>query len=787
MPVRRLFALLVLLSLSLASSAAPVSFLDSAEMLKSPQYGFARASRAEIDAARKRLPASFSVSPFLEDEDLDWYRHRGDLVLDRPLSNGHALIIEGNLRIRGSYDDYRNNTGLLIVLGDMQVENVVSWGSLAVAGHLKAEGLIFAYYNDFTFDAKSVAARALFVYDKSGSVGKVDAPIWMSSEKGASKGSVQRAVQTLMPEVVLPALADADDDALTDGFYPDFTLLQRRIAAGEPLFRSQPGADTLLADLRLASGERVSAAQIDTLAGKDRLLAATLASREDLSPASQNRVLATRDPLVLDRLARNPATTTAVLERIAAVSAPLASVVITHPKAPSALVGKLAASGPAEVRRTSAGRADLPADQLAQLAKDRDASVRLALVDGNGHRLPAPVLAQLVADADPKVRAAVAAHRLLRLDASALARLAKDPASEVRLALAERLLRQVRWEQWPELPLTELEGLALSLAEDTEGAVANTSRLALAPSEQERRWLKATPAARTARAAALAGTTRGERVQLDIARGQHADALEELAGNLALWPTVQNELMRTLPPAKNRRRIGLLDHDAASKALDGPEGVVKALLENPNATPAVIEQAARYCADTFGNALFCSALTHRKDLSPKVIEMLRTAYRGEEREDLALTILLQPGASEAQLKWAVPVWMDDEADVLAEFKPIQKLQGEAFWQALATARHPKLRELAATNAQTPAAALQRLARDKVDDVASSAWRNPNLPLPSAESLSLDQLHALLGNPALPRARIEALLTQARAQGKGNIVADCLELLAAQSLRPPASP
>lgn len=786
MPVRRLFALLVFLSLSLASSAAPLSFLNSGEMLKSPQYGFARASRAEIDATLKRLPASFSVSPFLEDEDLDWYRHRGDLVLDRPLSNGHALIVEGNLRIRGSYDDYRNNTGLLVVLGDMQVENVVSWGSLAVAGHLKAEGLIFAYYNDFTFDAKSVAARALFVYDKSGSVGKVDAPIWMSSEKGASKGSVQRAVQTLMPEVVLPALID-DDDALTDGFYPDFSLLQRRIAAGEPLFRSQPGADTLLADLRLASGERVSAAQIDTLAGKDRLLAATLASREDLSPASQNRLLATRDPFVLDRLARNPATTTAVLERIAAVSPPLASVVITHPKAPTALVGKLAASGPAEVRRTSAGRADLPADQLAQLAKDRDASVRLALVDGNGHRLPAPVLAQLVADADPKVRAALAAHRLLRLDAPALARLAKDPASEVRVALAERLLRQVRWEQWPELPLNELEGLALSLAEDTEGAVANTARLALSPNEQERRWQKATPAARAARAGALAGTTRGERVQLDIARGQDAYALEELAGNLALWPAVQNELMRTLPPAKSRRRIGLLDHDAASKAQDGPEGVVARLLENPNATPVVIEQAARYCADTLGNALFCSALTHRKDLSPKVIEMLRAAYRGEEREDLALTITLLPGASDAQLKWAVPVWMDDEADVLAEFKPIQKLQGEAFWQALATARHPKLRELAATNAQTPAAALQRLVRDKVDDVASSAWRNPNLPLPSAESLPLEQMHALLGNPALPRARIEALLTQARAQGKGNIVSDCLELLAAQSLRPPASP
>ena len=91
------------------------------------------------------------------------------------------------------------------------------------------------------------------------------------------------------------------------------------------------------------------------------------------------------------------------------------------------------------------------------------------------------------------------------------------------------------------------------------------------------------------------------------------------------------------------------------------------------------------------------------------------------------------------------------------------------------------------NAQTPAAALQRLVRDKVEDVAVFAWINPSLPLPSAESLSLDQMHALLGNPALPRARIEALLTLASAQNKTSIVDNCLKLLAAQSLRPPASP
>ncbi|MBK9615430.1 MAG: hypothetical protein IPO35_07885 [Uliginosibacterium sp.] len=55
-----------------------------------------------------------------------------------------------------------------------------------------------------------------------------------------------------MPELVLPALADADDEALTNGIYPDFDQLQRRIAAGEPCFAASRAPTPLLADLRLA-------------------------------------------------------------------------------------------------------------------------------------------------------------------------------------------------------------------------------------------------------------------------------------------------------------------------------------------------------------------------------------------------------------------------------------------------------------------------------------------------------------------------------------------------------
>ncbi len=60
----------------------------------------------------------------------------------------------------------------------MRAEHVMSWGSIAVTGTLEASGLVYAYYNDFTFEVGGpVKAKALVVFDKSSNYERVDVAI----------------------------------------------------------------------------------------------------------------------------------------------------------------------------------------------------------------------------------------------------------------------------------------------------------------------------------------------------------------------------------------------------------------------------------------------------------------------------------------------------------------------------------------------------------------------------------------------------------------------------------
>ena len=98
----------------------------------------------------------------------DWYLHRGDLVVDRSLHHDRTLVVFGSMTVQGTFDDEQSPYGLLLVFGDMRVEHLLSIGTLAVTGNIKADGLIYPYYNDFTFEVgKSIEAKALCISDKS--------------------------------------------------------------------------------------------------------------------------------------------------------------------------------------------------------------------------------------------------------------------------------------------------------------------------------------------------------------------------------------------------------------------------------------------------------------------------------------------------------------------------------------------------------------------------------------------------------------------------------------------
>jgi hypothetical protein len=178
-------------------------------------------------------------------------------------------------------------------------------------------------------------------------------------------------------------------------------------------------------------------------------------------------------------------------------------------------------------------------------------------------------------------------------------------------------------------------------------------------------------------------------------------------------------------------------------------------------------------------------LTHRSDLSPEVLDMLKGAYFGEDAEDLGLTILLQPRARKDQVVWAVGRWYDDEPGVLDEVASLKKKSDAEFWPGLAGARSEKLREIAARNANTPPERIAALLKDRVEDVRLAASTNPSLGKAVLDALPVDAPLWSGANPNISEERLKELYDWAIEQGQTTVAGDCLEELAARKLRNPA--
>jgi hypothetical protein len=117
-------------------------------------------------------------------------------------------------------------------------------------------------------------------------------------------------------------------------------------------------------------------------------------------------------------------------------------------------------------------------------------------------------------------------------------------------------------------------------------------------------------------------------------------------------------------------------------------------------------------------------------------------------EDWALTVLMAPAATRAQLVPALARWYDD-AEVVAELEAMEELDDVAFWNALASAESYNLREAAARNRHAPVELLAKLVEDAEQDVRLTACWNPRLPGELAEKLAKAGESCVFSNPALP--------------------------------------
>jgi hypothetical protein len=761
------------------ASGAPPVWRSSTDLIKKSPASFPRLDQAGIEAVIKRLPKSLSlIRDYLRDKDATVYLHKGDLTIDGSFANDHVLVVDGNLTVRGSYDDYRDGIGIVVVLGDMRAEHVVSWGSIAVTGTLQATGLVYAYYNDFTFEvAGPVKARALIVFDKASEYPRVDAPVVQTDDDDAVDGTAL-AVRHFVPELMIEDVLDKTDAETTAlSAVASYEAARKRIDAGQPIFRETPAPESLPADVIRLFAPKVDAATMTRLAKVDRLLAMVIATRESVPVALQQQLAASGDTAILELLAANPKADRAVLARTAKTNAATAASVAGNPNAPPEALASLVASSDPKVRIAVLEHPAVAVADLSRLAADKDASIRKALADGRHlRRLPAADLTRLIADTEVSVRAALPRHDGV-LSLEQLTTLARDKSPAVRVAVAQALSAQVLWQQIPVGGPAARAALISTLMKDAVAEVRVAALQGATAAEQEQFVANFPSEDRQTVEAEVAAFTRSTTLMTRVANGAQAGA-EALAKNLAITPALQQRLIARLSDATKRPRISIVDYEALSKQAQSWDAVIDALVQNPNATAESLLAVAKYCRAASGRAGFCATLLQRRDLAAEVFEAVDGVG---DREDWALTVLTSHYTTRAQIERAVPVWYDAEPEILVELKKLRGQPDVAWWNALAASKQAKLREIAAAHAATAPATLVTLLRDPENDVKGLASANPSTPA-EALSTAIDGSSWVLNNPRVPETLVRRLLDRALVENETNVASDCKEVLAARTLR-----
>ncbi|QSQ20439.1 leucine-rich repeat domain-containing protein [Pyxidicoccus parkwayensis] len=179
--------------------------------------------------------------------------HEGDLEADSLVVGPRPLVVSGSVRLKGLLSDgHAADHTLLVVLGDLEVENVATFSAMFIAGNARIRGLLFgdSLGDDVFCVGGGLTARTLVEEHHHIEVyGALDVDALVGSKLTATG----RPRKTLEPhEALLPGafnVEDEDEDGVIDSTLDRKGLLAK-LRAGKPV----------LADTRLGPVEKAIAA-----------------------------------------------------------------------------------------------------------------------------------------------------------------------------------------------------------------------------------------------------------------------------------------------------------------------------------------------------------------------------------------------------------------------------------------------------------------------------------------------------------------------------------------------
>mgnify|MGYP001806442409 FL=1 len=688
--------------------------------------------------------------------------HAADLVDAGSLDLDVMLVVTGNLHIAGDFDDGRGS-GHLIVLGDMAVDNVLSWGALQVGGDLNARGVVFAYYNDFSFGVQGkVNAAGLVVHDKFNgyTAGKLGFDLGDGNGGEGHDAEAGKALRLLQPALFTdPEVLELDEYSSLGSLGLDYDITHQWVLARRPLLRAQPAPLELVAQAEAAIAADTPVEDLRALIGKDVLLAQLIAARLDVPAALHADLLAVDDPIV-QRWMAQVAPAASFAQRRTSLTPEVAATLAAHPDTDAAALATIAADSDPAVRLTLAERDTLPLDLREKLANDADARVRAAVLDNT---LGEATRAKRVADEALEVRRVVAS---LSLDAEQTRRLLAESDGELRQALARSLQAQAEFRAPARMDEADRSAIAAELLDSAASLAgedyhrrqfATAAFLALSPDAQAARFDAALRQLDLDVVVEFTPSVAVMQRLVALAAEYDAPIPEDLGSNLRLPDALQEAIVDaaaafdpsesdqdSYDPTPDDALENLLYNDAAAEILSDARFL--------QITQLILDRGIRPADGSVQNAYF-----HYDHFSAEAIDAIGRRLRGNE--DWALTVLMAPAATREQLVPALARWYDDE-EVVAELQAMADLDDGAFWTALANAKSYNLREAAARSRHAPVELLARLVDDPEQDVRMVACWNRRLPAELAVQLATRGKTCAFGNPALPLATLETIANEA---------------------------
>lgn len=719
----------IFLSLPIASNAQKSQLSASAKQhylnLKDGQS----LSRKEFNALKPKISQYFeSAEDDLDFDNQTWVYYKGNLKVNGNFFNSNkGIIVEGNLIVEGLYYDEES---ALFVTGNMQAHNVASQYTFYVGSNLTSKGIVYAYYNDYSFEVgKNLISRVFINDDRGVNCQNIQSQFTIDGEDDSSKELLDLA-RNILPDLYIYNLTRSEffpdkNQTLKDYEFYDYPTIEAVINFTQKntnIFREKTVSATVLNNELAIASTPANKNELIKITGNqkiDTLTAMFYASRNDLPDEVIRNLIQRKNDAVLQALALNPSLPIQYFNEISALSANATGHLLKHKKTTKAFIKSVVQHSNPLHRIEAAKNIELNPQYFETLAQDSSLDVRNAVFARTSffEASPKVIEANINSSNDDILEMILAKNTYFKL--AQYQQLAAHSSASVRNAVARNLSSESSFLRYKNT--TEAERLIVlrHLSADADIRVKAAALAGLTAKEQEAAFNNTPKDQQLALLTILAPTLQSKKLAFQIIESKDDEAITQLVDNEWLSEDVITKIINTYIQKHSQ-----LKDPANYDQDDEISPVMEPLLYGSFISSSNIEKISSYCFYNLYPPTFCNVLA-RLTLPRKILDQISSIKNQALKVVLYNSLDTQTHATAAEI---VEVKYSQLVGFNYFINIIRKISDTLFWYFLSESIVDDGPIIAAANSHTPIWILKNLARSSNEEVTNVLLQNPNLPI-----------------------------------------------------------